>query len=344
MQRPGDTPGDRASVELAVGARTVRISNPDRVYFSARGETKLDLARYYLSVGDGHRARAARAAVHAAPLPARRRRREGPPEAAARRGARRGSRPSASTSRSGRHADELCVTELASVIWAVQMSTVEFHPWNSRRGRRRAARRVAHRPRSDAEVRLRRRCGASPTSSTRCSTSSAPWAGRRPRAATACTSTSGSSRAGASATSAAPRSRSRARSSAASPSDVTTTWWRKDREPDKVFVDYNQNARDHTIASAYSVRGRARGRRCRRRSPGMRSTTSCRSELHDRDRARPLRPTRATCTRASTRRCSRSSRCWSGRSATSAGGVADGRVVRLGARAIQGRFARAGSR
>ena len=32
-----------------------------------------------------------------------------------------------------RHADELCVTELASVIWAVQMATVEFHPWNSRR-------------------------------------------------------------------------------------------------------------------------------------------------------------------------------------------------------------------
>jgi DNA primase len=33
----------------------------------------------------------------------------------------------------GRHADELCVTELASLVWAVQMSTVEFHPWNSRR-------------------------------------------------------------------------------------------------------------------------------------------------------------------------------------------------------------------
>ena len=32
-----------------------------------------------------------------------------------------------------RHAYELCVTEIASVIWAVQMSTVEFHPWNSRR-------------------------------------------------------------------------------------------------------------------------------------------------------------------------------------------------------------------
>ena len=39
------------------------------------------------------------------------------------------------------------------------------------------------------------------------------------------------------------------------PDGATTTWWRKDREADKVFVDYNQNARDHTIASAYSVRG-----------------------------------------------------------------------------------------
>ena len=40
-------------LELNVAGRTVRISSPDRVYFSARGETKLDLARYYMSVGDG---------------------------------------------------------------------------------------------------------------------------------------------------------------------------------------------------------------------------------------------------------------------------------------------------
>jgi DNA ligase D-like protein (predicted polymerase) len=39
------------------------------------------------------------------------------------------------------------------------------------------------------------------------------------------------------------------------PGDATTTWWRKDRDPAQVFVDYNQNTRDHTIASAYSVRG-----------------------------------------------------------------------------------------
>ena len=39
------------------------------------------------------------------------------------------------------------------------------------------------------------------------------------------------------------------------PGDATTTWWRKDRDPRHVFIDYNQNARDHTIAAAYSVRG-----------------------------------------------------------------------------------------
>ena len=36
-------------MELEVGERTVRLSNPDRVYFPASGETKLDLARYYLA-------------------------------------------------------------------------------------------------------------------------------------------------------------------------------------------------------------------------------------------------------------------------------------------------------
>ena len=121
------------AVELEVGDRTVRISNPGRVYFPARGETKLDLARYYIAVGDGivralrerpcmmHRfpAGVAGEKVHQKRIPG-------------------GAPPWLQTvrvdfPRYGRHADELCVTELASVVWAVQMSTVEFHPWNSRR-------------------------------------------------------------------------------------------------------------------------------------------------------------------------------------------------------------------
>lgn len=36
------------------------------------------------------------------------------------------------------------------------------------------------------------------------------------------------------------------------PDIVTTQWWKEDRHG--VFVDYNQNSRDHTLASAYSVR------------------------------------------------------------------------------------------
>ena len=41
------------AIELEVHGRTVRITNPDKVLFPATGATKLDLVRYYLSVGDG---------------------------------------------------------------------------------------------------------------------------------------------------------------------------------------------------------------------------------------------------------------------------------------------------
>jgi DNA ligase D-like protein (predicted polymerase) len=120
------------AVDLQVGDRTVRLSNPDRVYFPARGETKLDLARYYLSVADGV-VRALRGRpcmlhrfptgvtgekVHQKRLP------RGAPDWV----------PTVRVHfpRWNRYADELCVAHPADVIWAVQMSTVEFHPWNSR--------------------------------------------------------------------------------------------------------------------------------------------------------------------------------------------------------------------
>lgn len=35
----------------AVDGRAVSVTNPDKVFFAARGETKLDLVRYYLTVG-----------------------------------------------------------------------------------------------------------------------------------------------------------------------------------------------------------------------------------------------------------------------------------------------------
>ena len=39
---------------------------------------------------------------------------------------------------------------------------------------------------------------------------------------------------------------------------VTTAWWKEERGS-QVFVDYNQNARDRTIRSAYSLRGEPHG-------------------------------------------------------------------------------------
>src|SRR5206468_11788902 len=37
------------------------------------------------------------------------------------------------------------------------------------------------------------------------------------------------------------------------PEQVTTSWW-KEQRGERIFIDYNQNARDRTIASAYSIR------------------------------------------------------------------------------------------
>lgn len=37
------------------------------------------------------------------------------------------------------------------------------------------------------------------------------------------------------------------------PDAVTTSWWKEERGA-RIFIDFNQNARDRTMASAYSVR------------------------------------------------------------------------------------------
>jgi DNA ligase D len=242
------------SVELAIGERTVRISNPDRVYFPARGETKIDLARYYLSVGEGivRALRERPCMMHRFP--------EGVSgEKVHQKRLPRGAPPWLETVRVSfprydRHADELCVTELASVIWAVQMSTVEFHPWNSRRSDTErpdewridldpmpecgfdTVRRVA-----DVAHEVLDELGAVGWPKTSGGSGLHIYVRIEPRWGFA------DVRRGALAFAREVERRA--------PKDVTTTWWRKDRDPRAVFVDYNQNARDHTIASAYSVRG-----------------------------------------------------------------------------------------
>jgi DNA primase len=39
------------------------------------------------------------------------------------------------------------------------------------------------------------------------------------------------------------------------PDRVTTSWWKEERG-ERIFIDFNQNARDRTIASAYSIRAK----------------------------------------------------------------------------------------
>src|SRR2546430_13849401 len=133
MEAIMEQPDRRSGVEGGAAGKTIRIANPDRVDFSARGETKLGLTLYYLSVGDGivRALRERPCMLHRFPSGL-----EG--EKVHQKRVPKGAPPWLETvrvnfPRYGLHADELCVTELAQVIWAVQMSTVEFHPWNSRR-------------------------------------------------------------------------------------------------------------------------------------------------------------------------------------------------------------------
>ena len=44
------SPSGSEPVEIEIAGRTLAVSSPDKVFFDDRGETKLDLVRYYLAV------------------------------------------------------------------------------------------------------------------------------------------------------------------------------------------------------------------------------------------------------------------------------------------------------
>src|SRR5438067_8105997 len=119
-------------VELEVGEHTVKVTNPDKVYFSARGETKLDHVNYYLSVGDG-----ILRALWERPTQLKRHPDGAEGEAIYQKRVPEHHPDWVETARvsfpSGRHADELCVTEVAHVAWAANLATLEFGAWPSRR-------------------------------------------------------------------------------------------------------------------------------------------------------------------------------------------------------------------
>jgi len=242
--------------EVTVGERTVRVSHPDRVYFSTRGETKLDLVNYYLAVGDGivRALRERPCMLHRYPDGV-----DG--EKIYQKRLPKGAPPWVQTAEvkfpSGRSAAELCVTELASVVWAVQMSTVEFHPWHSHRAdtEHPDELRIDLDPQPGAGLEEAKQVAAI-VHETLDELGAVGW----PK-------TSGS-RGIHVYVRIEPRFGFREVRRAAlafareierrAPELVTTAWWKEERTR-AIFVDYNQNARDRTIASAYSVRGKPWG-------------------------------------------------------------------------------------
>ena len=242
------------AVEVEVGERTVRISNPDRVYFPTTGATKLDLVEYYLAVGPGivNALRRRPCMLHRFPkgLDGKKVHQKRLPNGA----------PDwvetvrVHFPRYGLHADELFVTELAQVVWAVQMSTVEFHPWNSRADDVEAPDewRIDLDPMPDCDFdTVRRVAGVAHEVLDELGAVGFPKTsgghGLHVYVRIDPTLSFGDLRRAALAFAREVERRA--------PDDVTTTWWRKDRDPTTVFVDFNQNARDHTMAAAYSVRG-----------------------------------------------------------------------------------------
>jgi DNA ligase D len=240
--------------EIEVDGRVVRLTNPDRVYFSARGETKLDLAQYYLAVGPGivNALRDRPCMLHRFPTGVdgekvhQKRLPKGAPAWV----------PTVRVRfpRYNRTADELCVSSIADVVWAVQMSTVEFHPWNSRA--------------DDVESPDEWRIDLDPMPDVGFATVRRVAGVVREvldeLGAVGFPKTSGGKGLHVYVRIVPEHSFGEVRRAAwafareverRAPDLVTTAWWRKDREPGTVFVDYNQNTRDHTIACAYSVRG-----------------------------------------------------------------------------------------
>ena len=242
--------------EVRAGEHVVRVSNPDKVYFrdlpDGRGR-KIDLVNYYVQVGEGvvralferpctlkrHPGGAESEAIYQKRVPE--------------------SRPQwIETARvdfpSGRHADELCVTEVGAVAWAASLGTIDFHPWPSRR----------RDPDHPDELRI----DLDPQPGT--DFSHARRVAEQVRILleelgfTGWPKTSGSRGLHVYVRILPEWTHPQVRRAALAfareverrlPGLVTTAWW-KEQRGERVFVDYNQNARDRTMASAYSVRAR----------------------------------------------------------------------------------------
>src|ERR1700736_1781327 len=241
---------------LEVAGRQVTISNPDKVFFPKTGHTKLDLVRYYMAVAEG-----ALRGVSGRPMALKRfvNGAEGPAFFQKR----------APTSRpewietvelsfpSGRTAEEIVIRDAAQLAWIINLGCIDLNPHPVRA--------------IDLDHPDELRVDLDPVPGV-------PWAQIREVAMvtrdvlkdfglTGWPKTSGSrgihiySRIEPRWT--FPEVRRAAVALARevehrAPEIATSRWWKEERHG--VFLDYNQNAKDRTVASAYSVRPTADAR------------------------------------------------------------------------------------
>ena len=255
------------AAEVDAGGRAVRVSSPERVIYEATDGTpevtKLMVAEYFASVEDGlmRALRNRPTALERWPSGVREGMRlaTGPQDKNAEafyqkrvpKGAPDYLETVQVTFPSGRTADEICPTEIAVPVWCAHMGTLVFHPWPVRRDD------VDHPDelRIDLDPQpgtsfgdavrvagvareLLEEMGLIPFVKTSGNRGIHIYVRIRPEWDFA-----------------AVRHAAIAIGRELEKRDdgVTTAWWKEERG-ERIFVDFNQNTRDRTIASAYSLR------------------------------------------------------------------------------------------
>ena len=255
------------AAEVQAGDRAVRVSSPDRVIYEATERTpevtKLMVAQFFADVGDGlmralrHRPTAlerwtsgVRPGMKLATGP-----QDKDADAFYQKRVPKGAPDYLETATitfpSGRTADEICPTEIAVPVWCAHMGTLTFHPWPVRRD-------DVDRP-DELRIDLDPQPGTSFTDAVRV----AGVAGEllAELGLKGYPKTSGN-RGVHIYVRIEPRwefadvrhaAIGFGRELEKRDDGVTTAWWKEERG-ERIFVDFNQNTRDRTIASAYSLR------------------------------------------------------------------------------------------
>jgi bifunctional non-homologous end joining protein LigD len=242
--------GEAASTVLSFEGREVRITHPDKLYFSQARISKLDLVRYYLSVAPG-----AVAGIQDRPVVLKRFVNGAEGEAFYQKRAPaqrpRWLRTVTLSFPSGRTAEEIVVDDAAGLAWIVNLGCIELHPHPVRSGN------LAH----PDELRIDLDPGPGVNWTDVCHVALEVRELLESLGLRGWPKTSGSRgmhvnvRIEPRWTFAEVRRAAVALSRAVErrvPALASSKWWKEERHG--VFLDYNQNAKDRTTCSAYSVR------------------------------------------------------------------------------------------